>query len=91
MPGRPRQHDNIYHPKCKFEKQLLFHCLISRSFCVATPTKSYSLCCKTSDVFNLCYYVLFSFLSFVSNEFTEERELICYMAPVNDFANGFYL
>lgn len=36
----------------------------------------------------MCY--LFSSVSFVSTEFTEERELICYMAPVNDFANEFY-
>ena len=41
-------------------------------------------------MFNLCYYVLFIFLSFVSTEFTVERELICFMAPVNDFANEFY-
>lgn len=52
--------------------------------------KSYLLCCKISDVFNLCYYVLLSFVFFVLNEFIEERELICYMVLVNDFVNGFY-
>lgn len=92
MLGHPRPCDNINHAKCKVGKQPLVHCLISCSFCsfcVAVPTESYALSCKTIYVFtDLCYYAVM-FLSFVSVNLQEERALICYMAPVNDFANGF--
>jgi len=41
----------------KLKNNLSFIVRISRSFCsfcVATPTKSYTLSCKTSYVFDLC-------------------------------------
>lgn len=92
MLGHPRQRDNIYHAKCKVGKQPLVHCLILCSFCsfcVAVPTESYTLSCKTIYVStDLCYYAVI-FLSFVSVNLQEERVPICYMAPVNNFANGF--
>lgn len=92
MPGHPRQHDRIYHAKTKATKQPLVHCLNSRSFCsfcVATPTESDTLSSRTSYVFiHLYHYVLFSSL-LCQPSLQEERTLIRYMAPVNDFADEF--